>query len=84
MDGKIFGDPVLTPLPLKQGLKPIRTNYPIILTTISLNASSIKTRIETSLARQSRVFGIRLNASSIKTRIETTQKKEIRDSAYRS
>ena len=61
---------VLTPLPLKQGLKlffPFRKkNF-----RKSLNASSIKTRIETFLFSGFGNSRQCLNASSIKTRIET-------------
>ncbi len=62
---------VLTPLPLKQGLKQKKDRISPAACW-SLNASSIKTRIETKkLPVLNLLFYCGLNASSIKTRIET-------------
>ncbi len=61
---------VLTPLPLKQGLKPKQVVHAFPYSP-GLNASSIKTRIETSQAVKKGESVLCLNASSIKTRIET-------------
>ncbi len=64
------GPAVLTPLPLKQGLKHVSAVL-VLLKSSSLNASSIKTRIETIPDEEKTMSSDRLNASSIKTRIET-------------